>query len=171
MKLVLGPYCDLEWIGGGMGELYRAREPGSGDRTVAIKVPKTRLDPQLAKRRFLREIAASARLTHESVVRTHHRGEEAGRPYLVMEFVAGRGRVPAAGPQVSPEAIVGQPATLDADDPEQAAVRVPPSGRCRKMSCPRSCPRSQAPPGNGPFWQAPPAVLVLHGLGRGGASR
>ena len=63
VKLVLGPYCDLEWIGGGgMGDVYRAREPGSGDRTVAIKVPKTDLDPQLAKRRFQREIAASARL-------------------------------------------------------------------------------------------------------------
>ncbi len=42
VKLVLGPYCDLQWIGGGgMGDVYRAREPASGDRTVAIKVPKT----------------------------------------------------------------------------------------------------------------------------------
>ncbi|HUT89965.1 MAG TPA: serine/threonine-protein kinase [Thermoguttaceae bacterium] len=91
VKLVLGPYCDLEWIGGGgMGDVYRAREPGWGDRTVAIKVPKTDLDPQLAKRRFQREIAASARLTHESVVRAYHRAQEGGRPYLVTEFVAGR---------------------------------------------------------------------------------
>ena len=91
VKLVLGPYCDLEWIGGGgMGDVYRAIEPGMGDRTVAIKIPKTDFDADRAKRRFEREIAASARLQHENAVRAYHRGEEGGRSYLVMEFVCGR---------------------------------------------------------------------------------
>ncbi len=91
VKLVLGPYCDLEWIGGGgMADVYRAREPEMGDRTVAIKIPKTDYDTDRAKRRFEREIAASARLQHENAVRAYHRGDAGGRPYLVMEFVAGR---------------------------------------------------------------------------------
>jgi outer membrane protein assembly factor BamB len=91
VKLVLGPYCDLEWIGGGgMADVYRAREPEMGDRTVAIKIPKTDYDTDRAKRRFEREIAASARLQHENAVRAYHRGDAGGRPYLVMEFVSGR---------------------------------------------------------------------------------
>jgi len=89
-QLVLGPYCHLEWIGGGgMGDVYQAREPEMGDRTVAIKIPKTGYDADRAGRRFEREIAASARLEHENVVRAYHRGIEGGRPFLVMEFVDG----------------------------------------------------------------------------------
>ncbi len=88
---VLGPYCDLQGIGGGaMADVYRAREPGMGDRAVAIKLPKTGSDPQHVRRRFEREIAASARMQHENAVRAYPRGETGGRPYLVLEFVAGR---------------------------------------------------------------------------------
>jgi len=88
--LVLGPYCELAWIGGGgMGDVYRAREPQMGDRVVAIKIPRIGVDTELVQRRFEREIAASARLQHENAVRAYYRGEESGRPYLVMEFVSG----------------------------------------------------------------------------------
>ena len=88
--LVLGPYCELAWIGGGgMGDVYRAREPQMGDRVVAIKIPRIGVDTDLVQRRFEREIAASARLQHENAVRAYYRGEETGRPYLVMEFVSG----------------------------------------------------------------------------------
>jgi hypothetical protein len=88
--LVLGGYCDLRWIGGGgMGDVYRAREPRSGDRTVAVKIPRLGTDLQALKRRFEREVSASARLHHENAVRVYDRGEESGRPYLVMEFVRG----------------------------------------------------------------------------------
>ena len=79
VKLVLGPYCDLEWIGGGgMADVYRAREPEMGDRIVAIKIPKTDYDADRAKRRFEREIAASGRLEHENAVRAYHRGDAEG---------------------------------------------------------------------------------------------
>jgi outer membrane protein assembly factor BamB len=88
---VLGPYCDLELIGGGgMGDVYRARDPHMGNRTVAIKIPLTGINPERVKQRFEREIVASARLQHENAVRAYDRGEESGRPYLVMEFVSGR---------------------------------------------------------------------------------
>ncbi|MBI3461613.1 MAG: protein kinase [Planctomycetes bacterium] len=88
-SVVLGRFCDLQWIGGGaMGEVYRARQPDMGNRTVAVKIPKT-AEPQVC-RRFEREIAASARLKHENIVCAFDRGEDEGWPYLVMEFVSGR---------------------------------------------------------------------------------
>lgn len=70
-----------------MGLVYRARRPDMGDRAVAIKIPFD-VDERL-RQRFAREIAASARLQHENIVRAFDCGEAAGRPYLVMELVDG----------------------------------------------------------------------------------
>ncbi len=74
---------------GGMGAVYRARQRRL-DRTVALKV----LVPELADdsafaQRFLREARAMARMSHPNVVTVHDFGEEAGRYYLVMEYVEG----------------------------------------------------------------------------------
>jgi serine/threonine protein kinase len=60
-------------------------------RRVAIKV----LSPQLATsqtahRRFLREARAAAGINHVNVVTIHAVDVQAGMPYLVMEYVAGR---------------------------------------------------------------------------------
>jgi tRNA A-37 threonylcarbamoyl transferase component Bud32 len=60
-------------------------------RRVAIKV----LSPQLATsrkahRRFLREARAAAAINHANVVTIHAVDEQAGMPYLVMEYVPGR---------------------------------------------------------------------------------
>ena len=73
-----------------MGDVYRGREPEMGDRWVAIKVPKANDVAERAQRRFAREISASARLQHVNIVRAYSRGIVSGRPYLVMEYVAGR---------------------------------------------------------------------------------
>ncbi|HET6883401.1 MAG TPA: serine/threonine-protein kinase, partial [Pirellulales bacterium] len=86
---MIGRCCDLEWIGGGaMGDVYRGRQADMGNRTVAIKVPKA--GTHRIAERFEREINASARLKHENIVCAYDRGEQLGRPFLVMEFVAGR---------------------------------------------------------------------------------
>ena len=167
VKLLLGPYCHLEWIGGGMGDVYRAREPGSGHRAVAIKVPKTDRDPQLAKRRFQREIAASARLAHESAVRACQRGGGKWAP-ISGDGVRRRLRVCTHGRSANlPRRSLPTRRVLLA--PARRRLLRPRLPMCPLRTCP--CPRSQAPPGNGPFWQAPPAVLVLDGLRRGRASR
>jgi outer membrane protein assembly factor BamB len=100
-------YCDLVWIGGGaMGDVYRARRPDMGNRSVAIKIP--REATAHLNSRFEREIAASALLEHENIVRAFDRGTLAGRTYLVMEYVNGRslGDVihaerPLSGPRVA----------------------------------------------------------------------
>jgi len=59
----------LELIGkGGMGAVYKARQPGL-DRLVALKIlpPRTGSDPGFAER-FTREARALARLTHPNIV-------------------------------------------------------------------------------------------------------
>ena len=74
---------------GGMGVVYQARQLGL-ERTVALKMvlTGTRASPKdLA--RFRAEAAAIARLQHPNIVQIYDVGEAAGRPYFVLEFVAG----------------------------------------------------------------------------------
>lgn len=88
--LMLEKFCELQRVGGGgMGDVYRAREPEMGNRTVAIKIPRSQANIEPMQERFEREIMASGRLQHENAVRVYRRGQERGRPYLVMEFVCG----------------------------------------------------------------------------------
>jgi len=76
----LGPYEILARIGaGGMGEVYRARDPRLG-REVAIKVSAERFSE-----RFDREARAVAALNHPNICTIH----DVGPNYLVMELVEG----------------------------------------------------------------------------------
>ena len=74
---------------GGMGAVYKARQPGL-DRLVALKI----LPPQLSAapgfaERFTREARALARLSHPNIVAVHDFGQAGGFHYLLMEFVDG----------------------------------------------------------------------------------
>jgi pSer/pThr/pTyr-binding forkhead associated (FHA) protein len=82
-------YVILSPLGvGGAGNVFRAR-PVAGGAEVAVKVFHQQLTGEAAAR-FRREIAALARLRHESVVALLEHGVlEDGRPYLVTELVAG----------------------------------------------------------------------------------
>ena len=89
---------------GGSGVVYEGVDRLL-NRTVAVKVLGTDLDAAEAGR-VRREARAVARLAHPGIVAVHDVGEADGRPYLVMEFVAGRalsaelqsrGRLPARG--------------------------------------------------------------------------
>jgi predicted Ser/Thr protein kinase len=76
----LGPYEILAPIGaGGMGEVYRARDPRLG-RDVAIKV-----STQQFTERFEREARAVAALNHPNICQIY----DVGPNYLVMEFIEG----------------------------------------------------------------------------------
>jgi tRNA A-37 threonylcarbamoyl transferase component Bud32 len=80
----------LELIGqGGMGAVYKARQP-SLDRLVAVKVlpPETGRDPAFAER-FGREGRALARLSHSNIVAIHDVGKAGDYYYFVMEYVDG----------------------------------------------------------------------------------
>jgi serine/threonine protein kinase len=103
----LGHYEVFEVLGrGGFGIVFRAHDEVL-QRPVAVKV----LDPELAatplaRKRFLREARAAARVRHENVIQIYA-VEEEPLPYLVMELIPGEtlqqrlGRVgPLAVPQV-----------------------------------------------------------------------
>src|SRR6266705_125999 len=76
----LGPYEILAPLGaGGMGEVYRARDPRMG-REVAIKVSAERFSD-----RFEREVHAVAALNHPNICHLY----DVGPNYLVMELVDG----------------------------------------------------------------------------------
>ena len=74
---------------GGMAGVYLASDRRL-TRTVAIKVMHDSLggDPEFVTR-FDREARAAARLSHPNVVAVFDQGIDAGRPYIVMEYVEG----------------------------------------------------------------------------------
>jgi predicted Ser/Thr protein kinase len=80
----------ISFIGkGGMGAVYKARQPGL-DRLVALKIlpPQTATGPGFVER-FNREARALAKLSHPNIVAVHEFGQVNGLPYFIMEFVDG----------------------------------------------------------------------------------
>ena len=75
---------------GGMGEIYRAEDAHLA-RTVAVKVLSERFaDDEATRGRFTREGLAAARLSKApNTVTIFDVGEHEGRPYIVMEYLAG----------------------------------------------------------------------------------
>jgi eukaryotic-like serine/threonine-protein kinase len=87
----LGPYEILGAVGaGGMGEVYRARDPRLG-RDVAIKVlPADRLADPSRRSRFIQEARAASALNHPNIVTIHGIEVADGVDFIVMELVAGQ---------------------------------------------------------------------------------
>ena len=87
---VLGRYVLAELLGsGGMGVVYAADDPTLG-RRVALKLLRDSGPDPDRSRRFEHERRILARLEHPHIARLLDGGETAdGRPYLVMELVAG----------------------------------------------------------------------------------
>ncbi|MFN3322441.1 MAG: serine/threonine protein kinase [Bryobacteraceae bacterium] len=85
----IGKYELLEFLGGGMSHVYRARDTVLG-RTVAVKIltENGAADPE-AKARFLLEARMAGNIQHDNVMGIHDYGEEQGRPFIVMEFLVG----------------------------------------------------------------------------------
>ena len=87
----LGPYEVLSLVGaGGMGEVYRARDPRLG-REVAIKVlPAERMADENRRRRFVQEARAASALSHPNIVTIHEIESADGVDFIVMEYVPGK---------------------------------------------------------------------------------
>jgi serine/threonine-protein kinase len=87
-----GRYELLRRLGhGGMGEVFLARLEGDVlARTVVVKRTLPHLaDDALLTTRFLHEAKAAAHVHHPNVVEVFELGAEAGRLFLVMEYVPG----------------------------------------------------------------------------------
>jgi tetratricopeptide (TPR) repeat protein len=86
----LGRYEIVSLLGaGGMGQVYRARDPRLG-REIAIKV----LPPALASdpdrlRRFRDEAQTASRLNHPNIVQIYDIGEQDEVRYVAMEMIEG----------------------------------------------------------------------------------
>ena len=87
----LGAYEIVALIGaGGMGEVYRARDPRLG-RDVAIKVLPAGVSSDADRlRRFEQEARAAAALAHPNILAVFDvGGETGGAPYVVSELLEG----------------------------------------------------------------------------------
>ncbi|HEV8433880.1 MAG TPA: protein kinase [Thermoanaerobaculia bacterium] len=86
----VGPYQVLELLGeGGMGQVYRGRDPRLA-RDIAIKIlPQDSTDDAQAVARFEREARAIAALSHPNIVAVHDFGEQDGTFYVVTELLHG----------------------------------------------------------------------------------
>src|SRR3989442_6783753 len=87
----LGPYEILAPIGaGGMGEVYRARDPKL-NRRIAIKIlPETTATDAERRARFEREARTIAALNHPNIVTIYSVEEANGVLLLTMELVEGK---------------------------------------------------------------------------------
>ena len=87
----LGVYEIVSSLGaGGMGEVYKARDLRLG-RLVAIKLVSDDLAAdRVASARLAREARLTSSLNHPNIVTVYDVGETDGRPFIVMEFVAGQ---------------------------------------------------------------------------------
>jgi serine/threonine-protein kinase len=86
----LGPYTLSGQIGrGSMSVVYKAVDSRNG-RTVALKVLKKSDHPSPGPLiRFQQEARAAQRLAHPNIVAVREAGEEAGTPFIAMDYVEG----------------------------------------------------------------------------------
>lgn len=87
----IGGYRLVRLIGaGGMGTVYEAEAPESGNR-VAVKLLSSRLaSSPTSVERFRQEGRLASQLTHPRCVFVLAADTDAGRPYIVMELMPGR---------------------------------------------------------------------------------
>jgi serine/threonine protein kinase len=87
----IGPYELAERIGeGGMGSVYRAFRRDDPAQVVALKLIRPGLESQATVGRFRNERQVLAGLNHPRIAKVLGGGAaEDGRPYLVMEYIAG----------------------------------------------------------------------------------
>jgi hypothetical protein len=86
----IGKYELLEFLGGGMSQVYRARDTLI-NRPVVVKLltGEASSDPE-AKARFLQEARVAGNIQHQNIVSVFDFGEHEGQPFIVMEYLKGQ---------------------------------------------------------------------------------
>lgn len=80
-------YEDIRFLGeGGMGTVYRAKDPRLG-RIVAVKLLKS--DNADSWQRFVAEARAQASIQHDNVCHIYDAGEFDGEPFIAMQYIEG----------------------------------------------------------------------------------
>lgn len=80
-------YEDIRFLGeGGMGTVYRAKDPRLG-RVVAVKLLKS--DNADSWQRFVAEARAQASIQHDNVCHIYDAGEFDGEPFIAMQYIEG----------------------------------------------------------------------------------
>ena len=85
----VGKYEIEQFLGGGMAHVYRARDSVLGRRVALKLLTRAAADDPESKARFLMEARVASNITHENIIRVYDFGEEAGQPFMVMEFLDG----------------------------------------------------------------------------------
>src|SRR5450432_3294537 len=85
----VGKYAIEKFLGGGMSNVYRAKDTVLG-RRVALKILTVAGSAdEEAKTRFLQEARMASNIVHENIISVYDFGEDQGRPFIVMEYLEG----------------------------------------------------------------------------------
>src|ERR1700675_3758518 len=86
---MIGKYELLEFLGGGMSHVYRARDTVI-ERPVVVKIltDEASAAPE-SKAPFLPQPKIAGGIQHDNIVSVFDYGEHGGRPYIVMEYLEG----------------------------------------------------------------------------------
>ena len=93
MPLIIADrYKVLSSLGvGGMGNVYLAEDTMLGEEQVALKILKPEFcQNESHKKRFLREVQLTRRVTSPHVVRTFEAGQDGDKLYFTMEYIKGQ---------------------------------------------------------------------------------
>ncbi len=85
----VGKYEIERFLGGGMSQVYCARDSVLGRRVALKLLTGPRASNAESKARFLFEARTASNISHENIISVYDFGEDDGCPFMVMEFLAG----------------------------------------------------------------------------------